>query len=64
MTRPSTDLTTVIAEAIQNHANHYRRGEPDRIETIAALAKLASDFAHAPAGQATPCDDHDRRIRD
>jgi hypothetical protein len=59
MTRPSTDLVTAIAEAIQDHANHYRRDEPDRIETIAALAKLASDFAHAPAGPACPYDDSD-----
>ena len=40
MTRPSADLATAIAEAIQDHANHYRHGEPGRFEVLTALASV------------------------
>ena len=58
MTRPSPDLATVIAEAIQDHANHYRQGEPGRLEVLTALAsvkaKVEADLTPDEPGYSIP----------
>ena len=43
MTIPSRDLRIVLAEAIQDHANHYRHGEPGRFEVLTALASVKAE---------------------
>lgn len=44
MTPPSANLATVIAGAIQHHANHFRRGKPDTREVLEALGEAGCIF--------------------